>query len=52
MFDRRWVTDVALAALIAFPAVLPATSAPRSAPGASTFQTNLAQPDVLTTSRR
>ena len=30
MFDRRWVTDVALAALIAFPAVLPATPAPRS----------------------
>jgi hypothetical protein len=34
MFDRRWVTDVALAALIAFPAVLPATPAPRSAQSA------------------
>lgn len=41
MFDRHWVTDVALAALIAFPAVLPASqgigsaavhSAPATAP--------------------
>ena len=31
MFDRRWVTDVALAALIAFPAVLPASHGMRSA---------------------
>jgi hypothetical protein len=31
MFDRRWVTDVALAALIAFPAVLPASTAVRTA---------------------
>jgi hypothetical protein len=34
MFDRRWVTDVALAVLIAFPAILPATPAPRSAQSA------------------
>jgi hypothetical protein len=31
MFDRRWVTDVALAALIAFPAVLPASQGMRTA---------------------
>jgi hypothetical protein len=31
MFDRQLVTDVALAALIAFPAVLPASHGPRSA---------------------
>jgi hypothetical protein len=31
MFDRRLVTDVALAALIAFPAVLPASHGMRSA---------------------
>jgi hypothetical protein len=31
MFDRRLVTDVALAALIAFPAVLPASHNMRSA---------------------
>jgi hypothetical protein len=31
MFDRHWVTDVALAALIAFPAVLPASHEMRSA---------------------
>ena len=31
MFDRRMVTDVALAALIAFPAVLPASHSMRSA---------------------
>ena len=31
MFDRHWVTDVALAALIAFPAALPASHGTRSA---------------------
>jgi len=31
MFDRHWVTDVALAALIAFPAVLPASQGMRAA---------------------
>ena len=31
MFDRRLVTDVALAALIAFPAALPASQSMRSA---------------------
>jgi hypothetical protein len=31
MFDRRLVTDVALAALIAFPAALPASHGKRSA---------------------
>lgn len=31
MFDRRLVTDVALAALIAFPAALPASPGIRSA---------------------
>lgn len=31
MFDRRLVTDVALAALIAFPAALPASQSVRSA---------------------
>ena len=31
MFDRRLVTDVALAALIAFPAALPASQNMRSA---------------------
>ncbi|HEX2802719.1 MAG TPA: hypothetical protein VHN55_01860 [Sphingomicrobium sp.] len=30
MFDRRLVRDIALAALIAFPAVLPASPTPRS----------------------
>jgi hypothetical protein len=31
MIDRRWVTDLGLAALIAIPAVLPAATTPRSA---------------------
>jgi hypothetical protein len=31
MFVRRWVTDVALAVLIAFPAVLPASQTMRTA---------------------
>jgi len=31
MIDRRWVTDLGLAALIAIPAVLPAAPTPRSA---------------------
>lgn len=30
MIDRRWVTDLGLAALIAIPAVLPAAPTPRS----------------------
>ena len=36
MFDHRWVTDVALAVLIAFPAVLPSSPTPRSAQSALT----------------
>lgn len=31
MFDRRLVTDLAMAALIAFPALLPSSFAPASA---------------------
>jgi hypothetical protein len=30
MIDRRWVSDLGLAALIAIPAVLPAAPTPRS----------------------
>jgi len=30
MIDRRWVTDLGLAALIAIPMVLPAAPTPRS----------------------
>ncbi len=30
MIDRRWVTDLGLAALIAIPAILPGAPTPRS----------------------
>jgi len=47
MFDRRWVTDVALAVLIAFPAILPATPAPRSAQSALSLHPDQPATDKL-----
>ena len=43
MIDRRWVTDLGLAALIAIPAMLPAPPAPRSVDS----HIALAQPSVV-----